>query len=143
MTETPRHNYQQLYLRIALGTALLSAVADRFGGWGARAAWGNWQKFEAYTRQLTFFLPEALSKFCAYSATVFEIAFGLLLLIGFKTRQIAFFTGILLLIFALSMTMALGIKSTLDYSVWVGSAGAFLLARQDKFPYSIDQMLKK
>jgi hypothetical protein len=30
--------------------------------------------------------------------------------------------------FALSMSVSLGIKSLLDYSVWVGSAVAFLLA---------------
>lgn len=143
MTEISRHNYPQLFLRIALGTALLSAVADRFGWWGANASWGNWQNFEAYTRRLTFYLPGSISKISAYAATTLEIVFGLLLIIGFKTRSAAIFTGLLLLVFALSMTVSLGIKSTLDYSVWVGSAGAFLLACQDKFSYSTDQVLKK
>ncbi|WP_435522646.1 hypothetical protein [Chryseobacterium indoltheticum] len=47
----------------------------------------------------------------------------------------------LLLVFAfLSMSIALGIKAPLDYSVWVGSAAAFLLATLDKFPLSIDEL---
>lgn len=135
--------YQQLFLRIALGTALLSAVSDRLGLWGANAAWGNWENFEAYTRQLTFFLPPILSKVSAYAATILETAFGILLIIGLKTRLTANLTGVLLLLFALSMSVSLGVKSALDYSVWVGSAGAFLLATQRQFPFSIDQAGKK
>lgn len=139
MAETSGSRYQQLFLRIALGTALLSAVADRLGLWGAHAVWGNWQNFEAYTRQLTFFLPLFFSKISAYAATILETVFGLLLILGFKTRLVANLTGMLLLLFALSMSVALGVKPALDYSVWIGSAGAFLLARQQSFPFSIDQ----
>jgi uncharacterized membrane protein YphA (DoxX/SURF4 family) len=139
MTKTTSNNYQQLFLRIALGIALLSAVADRLGLWGASASWGNWKNFEAYTRQLTFFLPPFLSKISAYVATILETAFGLLLIIGFKTRIVANLTGILLLLFALSMSISLGVKSAFDYSVWVGSAAAFLLAVQNDFSFSIDQ----
>lgn len=121
--------FHQLFLRIALAVALLSAVADRFGLWpGQVSAWGNWKNFEAYTRQLTFFLPEILSKASAYAATAAEIVLGLLLLAGFKLKWTGLVTALLLAIFALSMTLALGIKSTFDYSVWVGSAGAFMLA---------------
>ena len=119
-----------LFLRIALAATLLSAVADRFGLWGTNSAWGNWNNFQAYTRQLTFFLPQALSIVCGYLATFLEIAFALLLLIGFKTKYVAMLTGLLLLLFALAMSISLGIKSALDYSVWVGSAAAFLLSQQ-------------
>lgn len=143
MAETNSNRYQQLFLRIALGTALLSAVSDRLGFWGANAAWGNWENFEAYTRKLTFFLPPLLSRVSAYAATILETAFGILLIIGFKTRPTANLTGILLLIFALSMSVSLGVKSALDYSVWVGSAAAFLLARQRQFSFSIDQARAK
>jgi len=133
----------QLFLRLAISVTMLSAVADRFGFWGDNSAWGNWENFEKYTRQLTFFLPETLSTFSAYTATFLEILFPLMLILGFKTRIAAYGTGILLLVLALSMTIALGIKAPLDYSVWVGSAAAFLLATQKEFYFSIDTLTKK
>lgn len=120
-----------------MATALLSAVADRFGLWPEQfSAWGNWKNFEDYTRQLTFFLPEMLSKVSAYAATAAEIVLGLLLLVGFKLKWTGVFTALLLAVFALSMTLALGIKSTFDYSVWVGSAGAFMLAGMNGLSFS-------
>lgn len=125
-----KQNLPQLFSRLALAATLLSAVADRFGLWGAHSVWGNWKNFQAYTRQLTFFLPQSLSIVCGYFATFLEIAFALLLLIGFKTRNVAMLTGLLLFLFALAMSISFGIKSALDYSVWVGSAGAFLLAQR-------------
>ena len=139
------NNFQfpQLFLRLTIAATMLSAVADRFGLWGKNSAWGNWANFEKYTRQITSFLPDSLSVFSAYSATFFEILFPLLLILGFKTKIAAYGAGFLLLIFALSMTIALGAKAPLDYSVWVGSAGAFLLAVQEKYSYAIDNLTKK
>uniref|UniRef100_F4CC32 DoxX family protein n=1 Tax=Sphingobacterium sp. (strain 21) TaxID=743722 RepID=F4CC32_SPHS2 len=124
--------FPQLFLRFALAMTMLSAVADRLGFWGDNSAWGNWQRFEEYTATLTFFLPPTLSRFSAYAATFLEIVLSLLLLLGLKLKWTAIATGILLLLFALSMTVSLGIKAPLDYSVWVGSAAAFLLAVQQK-----------
>lgn len=124
--------YNQVFLRLALAVTMLSAVADRFGFWGKNSAWGNWANFEKYTAQLTFFLPAALSKMAAYTATFLEILLPVLLLFGFKLRWTAMATGVLLLLFALSMSIALGIKAPLDYSVWIGSAAAFLLATQSQ-----------
>ena len=134
--------FPQLFLRIAIASTMLSAVADRFGFWGENSVWGNFENFEKYTRQLTFFLPESLSKFSAYTATFLEILLPILLILGFKSKIAASATGILLLIFALSMCISLGIKAPLDYSVWVGSAAAFLLANQQKYEFSIDQLIK-
>lgn len=135
--------FPQLFLRIALSVTMLSAVADRFGFWGEHSTWGNWENFEKYTGQLTFFFPEILSRFSAYGATLLEILFPMMLIFGVKIKIAACGTGFLLLIFALSMTFALGSKVPLDYSVWVGSAGAFLLASQQQFSISIDQLIKK
>ena len=135
--------FPQLFLRFAIAVTMLSAVADRFGFWGENSAWGNWENFEKYTKQLTFFFPEILSTFSAYSATFFEIIFPLMLIFGFKTKIAAYGTGFLLLIFALSMAIALGIKTPLDYSVWVGSAAAFLLATQKEFLLTIDNLTTK
>ncbi|MBW3522708.1 DoxX family protein [Chryseobacterium sp. NKUCC03_KSP] len=135
--------FPQLFLRLAISVTMLSAIADRFGFWGDNSAWGNWENFEKYTRQLTFFLPETLSTFSAYTATFLEILFPLMLILGFKTKIAAYGIGVLLLVFALSMSIALGIKAPLDYSVWVASAAAFLLATQKEFYFSIDTLTKK
>lgn len=135
--------FPQLFLRLAISVTMLSAVADRLGFWGKNSAWGNWENFEKYTQQLTFFLPEVLSTFSAYTATFLEILFPLMLIFGFKTKIAAFGAGFLLLVFALSMSIALGVKAPLDYSVWVGSAAAFLLATQKEYYFSIDTLIKK
>lgn len=133
----------QLFLRIALAVTMLSAVADRFGFWGNSAVWGNWTAFEDYTRTLTFFLPNILSKIGAYFATFCEIVFSILLLIGFKTKLIAYATTLLLLSFGLAITIAVGVKAPLDYSVWTSATAAFLLAAQNNFPFSIDNLINK
>lgn len=133
----------QLLLRLSISVTMLSAVADRFGLWGENSAWGNWENFEKYTQQLTFFLPESIGSFSAYAATFLEILFSLMLISGLKTKLAAWGTGFLFLIFALSMSISLGIKAPLDYSVWIASAAAFLLAVQTEFKYSIDTLTKK
>lgn len=122
----------QLFLRFALAITMLSAVADRFGLWGTHSSWGNWQNFEKYTAELTFFLPSILRTFSAYAATFLETILSLALIVGFRIKWAAAGTGILLLIFALAMSVSLGIKAPLDYSVWVGSAAAWLLAAQQR-----------
>lgn len=133
--------YPQLFLRLALGVALLSAVADRLGFWPPQyAAWGNMETFIAYTGKITSFLPSGLATINAYLATFAESVFGILLIVGFKTRWIARLTGLMLMAFAISMSLTLGIKAPFDYSVWVGSAGAFLLADQASFHFSIDAL---
>jgi uncharacterized membrane protein YphA (DoxX/SURF4 family) len=73
-----------------------------------------------------------LSKISAYTATFFEIVLPVLLLTGYKLKVSATATGILLSVFAVSMSIASGIKAPFDYSVWVGSAAAFYLASQSK-----------
>ncbi|HEV3410293.1 MAG TPA: hypothetical protein VG095_08355, partial [Chthoniobacterales bacterium] len=49
------------FVRIALASAFLSAVADRFGLWGAPGAagvsWGDLEKFNAYVAQLNWSVP--------------------------------------------------------------------------------------
>ena len=44
------------------------------------------------------------------------------------------------LLFALTMTFALGVKAPLDFSVFSASAEAFLLAAYGKYPLSIDAL---
>ena len=58
--------------------------------------------------------------------------------VGFGTRLRL--SGLTLLVFALTMTLALGIKAPLDFSVFSASAGAFLLAIYGKYPLSVDAL---
>ncbi len=136
-------DWAQLIFRIAISITLFSAVADRLGYWGNQSTWGNWANFEAYTGQLLFFLPHSLVAVAAIIATILEVAFGILLLIGYKTRLVAILTGSLLSIFGLTMVLALGLKPTLDYSVWVGASACYLLAGIQHYAFSIDQLNNK
>lgn len=135
-------NYATVFMRLALGVSFLSAVADRFGWWGPygepHVAWGVFSRFTAYTGTLLSFLPRYLYPSMAWSATAAETIFGIALIIGLFTRAIAFMSGILLLTFALAMTFSLGIKAPLDFSVFSASAGAFLLAGFERYPWSLD-----
>jgi uncharacterized membrane protein YphA (DoxX/SURF4 family) len=136
----------QLYLRLALGIGYLSAGLDRFGVWGppggAAIAWGDWQHFMEYAHKLLFFLPYKLAEVCAFIASVGEIVFGILLIIGWKTRLSAIGSGILALLFALGMAVGLRFRAPLDYSVYVVSAGSFLLATLPFYRWSVDAALE-
>lgn len=136
--------YTTVFLRLALGVSFLSAVADRFGLWGAvgkpHVAWGTFARFVAYTGQLNWFLPKATIPTLAIVATCAETLLGILLVAGWQTRIAAFLSGVLLLLFAVTMTVALGIKAPLDFSVFSASGGAFLLASCAEYPFSIDQL---
>ena len=90
------------YLRLALATSFLSAVADRFGAWGERGdpgvAWGDFDHFLTYAASLVPFLPEAGVSFVGWTATVSEVVLSLALLVGFKVRAAAAGSGLLLLL---------------------------------------------
>lgn len=72
-----------------------------------------------------------------------ETALGVALIIGYRTRLAATLSGLLLLTFAVSMTIALGVKAPLDYSVFPASAGALLLGLYGRSPFSVDALLAK
>ena len=120
------------FLRVALAAGFLSAVADRFGLWGpagaANVAWGAWQPFVDYVAKLNWFAPPASTPILAWAATVAEVVLGIGLLIGWQLRWFALAAGLLLLSFAITMTLALGVKAPLDLSVFAAAGGAFLLA---------------
>ncbi len=118
-------------LRIALAAAFLSAVADRFGLWGApgaaNVAWGNWPNFMAYIARLNWFLPAALIPAVAWVATVAETVLGLALLAGIYRRVVALASALLLFLFGIAMTLSLGVKSPLNDSVFSAACGALVL----------------
>jgi uncharacterized membrane protein YphA (DoxX/SURF4 family) len=119
-------------LRLSLASAFLSASVDRFGWWGPpgspNVAWGAWQPFVNYTAHLLWFLPVTWIGFFAAVATVIEISLGLWLLIGIRLQWAAFASAALLFSFALSMTLADGVKGPLNYSVFTAFAAALAIS---------------
>lgn len=136
--------FSSVFLRFALGFSFLSAVADRFGFWGPfgehQVAWGTFVRFVAYTGQLNWFLPKWTITTLAILSTCAETILGFLLLLGWRTRTTALLSGVLLLLFAVTMAAALGIKAPLDFSVFSASGGAFVLASCTEYPFSIDRL---
>lgn len=131
-----------LFLRLALSVSFLSAVADRLGYWGLpgspSVSWGNWENFVRYSNAVNGYVSPALGEVFAVVATVLEVLLALLLLIGYQLRLSALCSGLLLLLFALSMTVSFGIKPSLDYSVWTGAAASFLLSNMTPSFFSLD-----
>ena len=134
----------KLFLRLAISASFLSAVADRFGWWGADVSvWGNWNKFVDYTGLIIPWLPGVLISFAAAMATGAEIIFAVCLLIGFRTELVARGSGLMLLAFGLSMAFSTGIKGALDYSVFTASAGAFALSLMKEKHFEVDTLNSK
>jgi len=132
MTEDSALSSARWFLRISIAGGFLAAVADRFGIWGAtgtpNVSWGAWAPFVDYVAKLNWFVPAPIIPFLAWAATFAETVFAVGLIVGWKLRWFTLGSGFLLLSFALTMTLALGIKAPLNYSVFAASAGAFFLA---------------
>jgi len=137
----------RLFARFALGASFLSAVADRFGLWGPYGArnvsWGDFAHFVGYTGAVMSLFPSSLTVSFAWAATVTETLFGILLIAGFKIRMAYVLSGLLLLLFAISMATGLGIKTPFDYSVFSAAAAAFLLAFWEPDRFTLDKLLKR
>ncbi|MNK58204.1 hypothetical protein D3C87_772740 [compost metagenome] len=134
-------DYAILLLRIAMAIGFLSAVSSRLGLLGKQSS--GWENFLAYAEQVNSFLPKSFIPSIAIASTFLETLFAVLLLIGYQTRKTALGASILTFLFALAMTYSFGIKDPLDYSVFVFSIGAFLLATADKYRWSLDEYLLK
>ena len=143
VTHSRMGEYTTIYLRLALGAAYLSSVASRFGWWGQGVGWGNFQNFLAYTAKLNPFLPLSLIPAVGWIVTFAEIALAVSLLAGFRLRETAILSGVLLILFAMGMTLGEGVKSPLDYSVYTASAASFLLAAYQQNSFSIDALIDK
>jgi putative oxidoreductase len=132
-------------MRLALALAFLSAVADRCGLLGPPGTpgvtWGNFANFLSYSAAINSFAPSMLQLALAITATILEGSLGVLLLVGLFTRSAAVAASLLLLSFAAAMTISLGIKPVLDYSVLSASFGALFLAAEDRYPLSVDALL--
>ncbi len=117
-----------LYARIALGAAFLSGIASRFGLYGKNAGYGNFDNFLRYTAEVNSFMPASTIPFLGWTATIGELLLGIALILGLWPRWVALGSALLLALFGIAMTISMGIKSPLDYSVFSASAGAVLLA---------------
>jgi hypothetical protein len=119
-------------LRLTLATAFLSAVGDRLGAWGmygsAHVSWGDWPHFRIYADRLNWYMPASVRPAAAVLATAGEAIFAVALIAGFRLRETAIGSGVLLTIFGISMAAVLGIKAPLDYSVFTAAVAAFSLA---------------
>ena len=134
----------KLFLRLAISTGFLSAVADRFGWWNKEiAVWGNWNNFLEYTQLINPWIPNSLIPTLGIVVTAAEIIFAVFLIMGFKTELFAKLSGILLLLFALSMTFSIGIKGTFDYSVFSASAAAFALGLMKEKYLELDTIISR
>lgn len=134
----------KVFLRLAISLSFLSAVADRFGMWPVEVSvWGNWKSFVDYTTVINPWMPVSIIPALAAIATAVEIVLGIFLFIGFKTELAAKMSGFLLLIFALSMTFSIGIKSGFDYSVFTASAAAFGLSLLKEKYLEVDSLMVK
>jgi thiosulfate dehydrogenase [quinone] large subunit len=134
----------KLFLRLSIAAGFLSAVADRFGLWSEKnSAWGNWNNFLEYTKVINPWFPESLIPAIGGIATGAEIVFAICLILGLRTELAAKLSGVLLLIFALSMTFSSGIKGAFDYSVFAASAGAFALSMLKEKYWELDSLISK
>ena len=134
----------KIFLRLAIGIGFLSAVADRLGMWGKEVSvWGNWNSFLDYTQIINPWFPISMISIIGIIATIAEIVFALCLIVGFKTELFAKLSGFLLLIFAISMTFATGIKGVFDFSVFTASAAAFALSLIKEKHWELDNLISK
>lgn len=136
----------QLLSRIALGVGFLTTVSDRFGLFPAgtrNIEWGSWDKFIDYTATLMPFLERPVVNVMGGLATFFETAIGILLIIGFKTRFTAIGSSVLTLVFAIAMTIFLGIKAPINFAVFGTCAGSLLLSTVPEYYWSLDRFNKK
>lgn len=134
-------NITALFLRLALAATYISAYSSRINLFGGHP--NGWQNFLKYSTTVNSFAPESIQLFLAIAATLLEITFSVVLIIGFKTRQVAIASGILTFLFAIAMTYSFGIKEPLDAGVFVNFTSAFLLATLPKYNWTLDQYFTK
>ena len=137
----------QLLLRCALGITFLTPVSDRLGMLGPKGTgnieWGNWQNFIDYTSTLMPLFDRAVVNVMGGIATVTELIIGILLIIGYRTRNAAVGASLITLTFIVFMVLSIGIQKPINYGVFTATTAGFLLARVPHYEWSIDRLLAK
>src|SRR5262245_66045115 len=112
----------RVFLRMALAITFIVAIADRFGLLGQygskNVSWGDWRHFVQYVAVLNWFVPKALIPALSGLETALETILGVALLVGIWQRIVAWCSAALLLSFALTMSVALGVVAPFSYSVF-------------------------
>src|SRR5260370_37596454 len=112
----------KIFLRLSLSSAFLSAIADRFGLYGPHGApgvsWGDWAHFLQFVAYLNGFMPKVLIPTLGAVETIIEFTLAVALLLGFYQRIVAGASAALLALFALTMSISLGIRAPLGYGVF-------------------------
>jgi hypothetical protein len=116
----------RIALRLSLATALLSAVADRFGWWKpfGQGSWGSMGAFANYAHQLVPFASGWLLAVIVWAATATEATLGVLLLTGWRPKLVGAATCLVLIVFGTAMAVSLGLESPLSYSVFSAASAA-------------------
>lgn len=131
MTNERIFQIARVFLRLSLGITFLVAISDRFGLLGPHGSknvsWGDWTHFVQYVAVLNWFVPKPLIPGLAVLETTIELALGVALVLGSYQRVVAWSSAALLMSFALTMSMALGVIAPLSYSVFSALGGALLL----------------
>ena len=143
VTQSKLAGYLTVFLRLALSASYLSSVTSRFGLWGEDVGWGNYANFLAYTAKVNPFLPGPVIPAVGRAVDVAEILVAVFLIAGFRIKETAFLSGVMLFLFAFGMSLGVGVISTLDHSVYTASAASFLLAVRHESFWSIDALIKK
>lgn len=140
-------DYASLALRFALGLTFLYSVADRFGALGSHGApnvsWGDFSRFTAYVGVLNWYLPRRFVSSLAWIDTIVEVFLGFALIIGLRLKLVSILSGLVLLAFAITMSVAIGIGAPFAYSVFTASAGAFLLASCHSSRWTLDSRMPR
>jgi len=121
----------KVFVRLALGLTFLVSIGDRLGWLGAygskNVSWGDWIHFVQYVAVLNPLVPKTLIPGLAVLETIIELGLGIALLLGIYQRVVAWSSVGLLMSFALTMSIALGITAPLSYSVFSALGAALLL----------------
>jgi len=137
-----------IFLRMALCVTFLVSVADRFGllgPYGAKnVSWGDWTHFVQCVATLNWFVPKGLIPGLAVLETSIETGLGAALLVGVYQRWVAWGSAALLMSFAITMSIALGVVAPLSYSVFTAAGSALLLGavavpRSARIPSPVSQ----
>lgn len=123
-----REHWAARYARFALAAGFLGAVAGRFGLWSGQFSGNLSENFLKRVAELNGWSPDFLIPVLAWSSTVAETTFAVMLIAGIGVRWAAFGSAVLLFWFATAMLVYTGLKPPLDYSVYAASACALLLA---------------
>lgn len=136
----------QLILRLAIGVGFLLAVMDRLGFLGPRgsgAFWGDWKHFVDYTNTLIPFANRQIANVASIFATLAEVVFGVMLIVGFRIKEAGLGAAFITLGFGLCMAIFVSIGAPFSYPVFVFTGGGLVLSGLDHHQWSIDNYIKK